>query len=196
MATANSNPSNSLDERLFPPIQVLERPVGERPQHETLEGIMDWLAGPAQQVGVPSLIGEFDEFAWRMLAAGFPLLRATLQLRTLHPQYLGANFVWWRTTGRTASYYVTHEVQDLYGQEDNPVRRVLVGGETLRRRIDVADRELEFPVLYDLNSQGGTDYFALPIKSSFGTNYMATYVTDRLGGFTATEISDLTRISH
>src|SRR5262249_46459011 len=34
------------------------------------------------------------------------------------------------------------------------------------------------------------------IKSSFGTNYMATYVTDRLGGFTATEISDLTRISH
>jgi hypothetical protein len=43
---------------------------------------------------VPSLIGEFDEFAWRMLAAGFPLLRATLQLRTLHPQYLGATFVW------------------------------------------------------------------------------------------------------
>jgi hypothetical protein len=30
-------------------------------------------------------------------------------------QYLGANFVWWRTTGRTISYYVTHEVQDLYG---------------------------------------------------------------------------------
>ena len=104
MAIASRNPSNSLDERLFPPIQMLERPVAERPQHDTLEGIMDWLAGPAQQVGVPSLIGEFDEFAWRMLAAGFPLLRATLQLRTLHPQYLGANFVWWRTTGRTVSY--------------------------------------------------------------------------------------------
>jgi hypothetical protein len=69
MATASRNPSNSLDERLFPPNQVLERPVGERPQHETLKGIMDWLAGPAEQVGVPSLIGEFDEFAWRMLAA-------------------------------------------------------------------------------------------------------------------------------
>jgi hypothetical protein len=68
------NPSNSLDERLLPPIQVLERPVGQRPQHETLEGIMDWLADPARQVGVPSLIGEFDEFAWRMSAAGFPLL--------------------------------------------------------------------------------------------------------------------------
>ena len=82
MATASRNPLNSLDERLFPPIQVLERPVGERPQHETLEGIMDWLADPARQVGVPSLIGEFDEFAWRML----PAASATLQLRTLHPQ--------------------------------------------------------------------------------------------------------------
>jgi len=86
MATASSNPSTGLDERLFPPIQVLERPLRERPQHETLERIMDWLAGSAQRVGVPSIIGEFDEFAWRMLAAGFPLLRATLQLRTLHPQ--------------------------------------------------------------------------------------------------------------
>jgi hypothetical protein len=85
MATASGNPSNGLDERLFPLIQVLERPVSERPQHETLKGIMDWLAGPTQQVGVPSLIGEFDEFAWRMLATGFPLLRATLQLRSLHP---------------------------------------------------------------------------------------------------------------
>ena len=47
MAAASRNPSNSLDERLFPPMQVLERPVGERPQHETLEGIMDWLAGPS-----------------------------------------------------------------------------------------------------------------------------------------------------
>ena len=35
MATATPNPSNSLDERLFPLIQVLERPVAERPQHDT-----------------------------------------------------------------------------------------------------------------------------------------------------------------
>jgi adenylate cyclase len=84
------------------------------------------------------------------VAAGIPLLRTTLQLRTLHPQYLGANFVWWRTTGRTVLTFVTHEVQDLFGQEDNPVRRVLVGGETLRRRVDVADDRLDFPILFDV----------------------------------------------
>jgi hypothetical protein len=84
MPTAGRNPLNRFDERLFPTVDVLERPAAERPQHETLESIMDWLAGPARLV--PSLIEEFDEFAWRMVAAGFPLLRITLQLRTLHPQ--------------------------------------------------------------------------------------------------------------
>ena len=87
--------------------------------------------------GFPSLIEEFDEFAWRMLAAGFPLLRTTF--------HLGATFVWWRTTGQTVQTFVTYEAQDLYGHEDNPVRRVLVGGETLRRRVDLADDELDFP---------------------------------------------------
>jgi adenylate cyclase len=182
-----------LDPWYFQIGKVVERPPTERPQHDTIEAIIDWLAGPAQHV--PSLSGEFDEFAWRMLAAGFPLLRATLQLRTLHPQYLGANFVWWRTTGRTVLRLVTHEVQDMYGHEDNPVRRVLVDGETVRRRVDVDDGELDFPILHDLKSAGATDYFALPVKSSFGTNHMVTYVTDRPGGFTAQEIADLTRVS-
>ena len=171
----------------------MERPPAERPKHDTIDAIIEWLGGLAGQI--PSLIEEFDEFAWRMLAAGFPLLRATFHLRTLHPQYLGATFVWWRTTGQTVQTYVTHEAQDLYGHEDNPVRRVLVGGETLRRRVDVADDELDFPILRDLKAQGATDYFALPVKSSFGTNYMVTYVTDRIGGFSAQEISDLTRVT-
>ena len=193
MAGADRDPIDSTDTRYFQTGEVVERPLAERPQNDTIEAIIDWLASPAHHV--PALSREFDEFAWRMLAAGFPLLRATLQLRTVHPQYLGANFVWWRTTGQTVLTLITHEVQDLFGHEDNPVRRVLVGGETLRRRGDVADDELDFPILHDLKAEGATDYFALPVRSSFGTNYMVTYVTDRTGGFTAQEISDLTRVS-
>src|SRR6516165_7687994 len=185
--------TGNRDPRYFPTGAVLERPVNQRPKHETVHGIIEWLVGPAQHI--PSLGEEFDEFAWRLVAAGIPLLRTTLELRTLHPQYLGATFVWWRTTGRTVLRFVTHEVQDLFGHEDNPVRRVLIGGETLRRRVDIADDQLDFPILHDLKAEGATDYFALPIKSSFGTNYMATYVTDRPGGFTEQEISDLTRLS-
>jgi hypothetical protein len=164
MTEAHRDPTIGLDPRYFPTGAVIERPAAERPKHETIDRIIEWLAGPAQHI--PSLGDEFDEFAWRMLAAGLPLLRTTLQLRTLHPQYLGATFIWWRTTGRTVLRFVTHEVLDLYGHEDNPVRRVQVGGETLRRRIDVTDDALDFPILHDLKAEGATDYFALPIKSS------------------------------
>ena len=193
VADPTRKPVDPLDQRYFQTGEVFERPPAERPAHDTVDAIIDWLGGPAGQI--PSLAEEFDEFSWRLVAAGFPLLRTTFHLRTLHPQYLGATFVWWRTTGQTVQTYVTHEVQDLYGHEDNPVRRVLVDGETLRRRVDVADEQLDFPILHDLKAAGATDYFALPLKSSFGTNYMATYVTDRPAGFTDREIAELTRVT-
>jgi adenylate cyclase len=193
MAVAERSPIPPANPQYFPTGEVLERPPATRPKHDTIDAIIDWLGGPAQQI--PTLIEEFDEFSWRMLAAGFPLLRTTFHLRTLHPQYLGATFVWWRTTGQTVQTYVTHEAQDLYGHEDNPVRRVLIGGETLRRRVDVADKALDFPILHDLKAQGATDYFALPVRSSFGTNYMVSFVTDRSGGFSPREISELTRVT-
>ena len=70
-----------------------------------------------------------------------------------------------------------------------------MAGETIRRRVDVADDALDFPILHDLKAEGATDYFALPVKSSLGTNYMVTYVTDRVDGFIEKEISDLVRVS-
>ena len=83
MTETDRDPTASHDPRYFPTGAVIERPASERPKHETVDGIIEWLGGPAQHI--PSLGDEFDEFAWRMLAAGFPLLRATLQLRTIHP---------------------------------------------------------------------------------------------------------------
>jgi hypothetical protein len=35
----------------------------------------------------------------------------------------------------------------------------------------------------------------VPVQSALGTNYAVTYATDRIGGFAAQEISDLTRVS-
>ena len=193
-AEAVRKPIANIDPQYLLRTEVVERPPAERPTHDTVDGVIDWLIMSTRHN--PTLVAGFDEFAWHMLAAGFPLLRMTLHVRTLHPQYLGASFVWWRTTGQTVQILVAHEVEDMIEHENNPVWRVAKCGETLRRRIDVADSELEFPVLHDLKAEGATDYFALPVKNSLGTNYMVTYVTDRSGGFTAQEISDLSRVSH
>jgi adenylate cyclase len=187
-------PPLRFDPRLQPTVEVVERPPAERPGRDSLDGVAEWLIGPARRIA--SGARAFDEFAWRMLATGLPLLRVTMHSTTLHPQYLGATFVWWRSTGQTVQTLIAHEVTAMIGYEENPVRRVVVGGETLRRRIDVADAVLDFPILHDLEAQGATDYLALPIAGAHGGyNYMVSYVTDRPGGFVEPEIADLTRVS-
>jgi adenylate cyclase len=185
---------SGVDPRLVPTVEMFERPPGERPAHDSLDAIAEWLVGPARRI--ESGVRALDEFAWRMLAAGLPLLRVTLHVSTLHPQYLGAAFTWFRTTGQSVLRMVAHELADSIRYEDNPVLRVILGGETLRRRIEVADTVLDFPILHDLKAQGATDYLALPVASAhLARNYMVTYVTDRPGGFTESEIADLTRVS-
>ncbi len=114
------------------------------------------------------------------VAAGLPLLRVSLHVGTLHPQYLGAAIIWWRDTGRTVRIMIKHEIRDLIPYEVNPVRRVREGGETLRRRLDGPEAQFDFAVLHELKERGGTDYLALPVGGVYGpSSYMVTYVSDR-----------------
>ena len=138
----------------------------------------------------------FDEFAWRLLAAGIPVMRVSLHSGTLHPQFLGATYLWWRTTGQTQKVMITHELGDSLTYDNNPVRRVREGREIMRRRLDGPDPQLDFPVLHDLKARGATEYFALPVASAFGSGaHMACYVADRPGGFTERELADLSALS-
>ena len=47
--------------------EVIERAVAERPVHDTIEAIMEWLIGGARQVG--SFARTIDELSWRLVAA-------------------------------------------------------------------------------------------------------------------------------
>jgi adenylate cyclase len=195
MSQSVSASSSGGDRRHVLTVGVVERPVAERPTSDSLDAIAEWLVGAGREI--PSGLQAFDEFAWRMLATGLPLLRVTLHQGALHPQFLGTTLIWWRTSGRSEQTLIAHEIADSIRYEDNPVQRVCMGGETLRRRLDVPDETLDFAVLRELKAQSATDYLALPIRSVHGRNhyYMITYVTDRPGGFTADEIAEITRVS-
>ncbi|MDB5638730.1 MAG: Adenylate cyclase [Bradyrhizobium sp.] len=173
--------------------EVVERAIAERPVHDTIEQIMEWLIGGARQVG--SFARTIDELSWRLAAAGIPVLRVSLRGGTLHPQFLGAFYVWWRSSAQTQEIMITHEVADLIPPAQNPVLRVQ-GGEILRRRLEGPEARLDFSVLHDLKARGATDYYALPVGGAFGPRaYMAAYVTDRPGGFLEREIADLAAVS-
>src|SRR5215471_427517 len=174
--------------------ETVERPPSERPTYDSIDGIADWMIGPARRIA--SGAAAIDEFSWRLYAAGLPLLRVSLHVGTLHPQYLGAAIIWWRDTGRTVRIMIKHEMRDLIPYEVNPVLRVREGGETLRRRLDEPEAQFDFAVLHELKERGATDYLALPVGGVYGpSSYMVTYVSDRPGGFSEGEIADLKRIS-
>jgi adenylate cyclase len=172
--------------------EVVERPASERPARDTIDGIAQWLVGPALDVATG--VQAIDELAWRILAAGFPLARFTLHSGVLHPQFLGTSFIWWRDTGQTVQTFVEHEVREVAAYENNPVLRVIQGGETLRCRIDV-DCELAFPILRDLKAKGCTEYLALPVPGAHARRYAVTYTTDLVGGFSQQQVTELTGIS-
>ena len=174
-------------------VEVVERPPAQRPTHATAESIVEWLRGPALQI--ESGAQAVDEFAWRMLAAGFPLARMTLHSSTLHPQFLGTSFVWWRDVGQTVQTFITHEVGDAVPYQHNTVLRVIRGGETLRRHIGAADSVLDLPILHDIQARGCTDYLALPVTGAHGRRYSVSFATDRATGFSSHEVDTMTAIS-
>jgi adenylate cyclase len=197
-ASVMKPPMNRLapltDPALAPTVEVFERPRAERPTTQTISTIAEWLLGPARQIadGVPA----FDEFAWRLLATGLPVMRVSLHVAVVHPQFFGTNIVWWRSTGQTTQTMITHELVDLMRGEDTPVKRVVLFGETIRRRLEVPDDALEFPICLELKTKGATDFLAMPITSAHGTYYhMISYACDRPDGFTDGDLADLTWIS-
>ena len=166
-------------------------PEEERPRSETLEGVARWLRGPARRE--PSLARVIDEFSWRLTAAGIGLLRVSLNTATLHPQFLGATYLWWKDLGETRKLMIMHEVLDIVAYEDNPVLQTRRENKTIRRRIDGDAAQLEFSVLADLKARGGTDYLSLPVESPFGfESHVVSYVADEPGGFRQAEIDLLT----
>jgi adenylate cyclase len=183
-----------FDPALAPTVEVFERPRNERPTAQTMATIGEWLLGPARQI--EHGLHAFDEFVWRLLATGLPIMRVSLHVAVVHPQFFGTNVVWWRSTGQTTQTMITHELVELMKGEDTPVKRVVLFGETVRRRLEVPDDELDFPICLELKAKGATDLLALPITSAHGGyNYMVSFAIDRPGGLSEGEVADLTWVS-
>src|SRR6516225_10397776 len=138
----------------------------------------------------------FDGFCQHLVRAGVPLWRATAGMRTLHPQWGGYSYTWWRQ--RDAIQPRQFERGDEYEQV---IRNSTIGylvhqvessaapWTQLRRHLVGAEAQLDFPSLQDLAAAGATDYFAEVVRfgadgdPSLGTGIGYSFATDRPNGF-------------
>lgn len=160
-----------------------------------LDQVADWLMD--QALGEASIETLFVGCCERLLAAGLPLLRGHISYRTLHPLFSGVGITWVR--GQEL------QVERFPHTDKPPPERWLLSPlhymierrmPIMRRRLTGEEALLDFPILKEIKTSGGTDYIAF--LERFDTDskdgIIGSWVTDRAVGFTDAEIESLTRL--
>jgi adenylate cyclase len=125
----------------------------------------------------------------RLVAAGLPLWRVGVFVRTLHPDIVGRNFIW-RPGAEVAVGSANYEMLDSPEFRNSPLAIVFGEGREVRSLIDGPDAK-RFPLFDDLRSEGVTDYIALPLMNTDGSVHVSSWTTRQPGGFTDEQLDGL-----
>jgi adenylate cyclase len=144
---------------------------------------LDWLV--QETAGQPFADDLFAELCERLVLDGVPLKRATMHLRTLHPQFAGASFRWRAGVPGAEFRTMGHGLYSDPRFLNSPVRVLFEGAEGIRQRLDIPPmaQEAEFGIYADLRAEGFTDYVALPMVMTDGKRHACSWATDVPGGF-------------
>jgi len=156
----------------------------------------------------------FDGLCQRLIGAGVPLWRGFAGMRTLHPQWGGYGYTWWRQLNAIQPQQFERGNEYEQGILTSPIGHLIRLAEArtgtgspdeaepwlhLRRRLAGPDAQLDFPSLAEFAAAGATDYFAEIVRfgakgegdPSRGTGIGYSFITDRPGGFTDARLSHL-----
>ena len=150
---------------------------------------LDWLMNETQ--GQPFFDNLFGELCEYLVADGLPLDRATVHLRTLHPQFMAGTVRWERGWKEATMTMVDHAVLHTDRYRNSPLR-VIFSGEVggIRQRLDIPLPEdtPEYGVYEELRNAGIVDYVAMPMQFVSGTIQAATWSTKSKEGFTTAQL--------
>jgi adenylate cyclase len=141
----------------------------------------------------------------RLVGAGVPLWRGFVGTRTLHPQWAGYSYTWWRDGGGVepvqfprGEHYEQIVADSIFSYLRREAAAIGDGdpGISLRRRLTGPEARLDFPILTELAAHGATDYFAEvvgpgPEEASRGDSIAYSFATDRADGFTDGDVAML-----
>jgi adenylate cyclase len=158
----------------------------------SVEPLIDWLMQGAPPSRPPQDV--LAETCRRMLAAGLPLHRVGVFVRTLHPNVLGRGFVWQAERKTVELTEAPHDILESEQFLKSPIRVVFQEHVEVRRRIADPDCPIDFPILEELRGEGVTDFLAMPLRFIGGEVHAASFSTRRPGGFSEAEVEALRRV--
>jgi adenylate cyclase len=141
----------------------------------------------------------FDGLCQRFVGAGVPLWRAFVGMPTLHPQWGGYSYTWWRNLNaiEPAQFGRGHEYEMIllkspFGQLIRQLEQSGPDGAPWhyqRWLLAGPEARLDYPILKDLAAAGASDYFAQVVRfgpdgdPSYGTGIGYSFATDLPAGF-------------
>jgi adenylate cyclase len=134
----------------------------------------------------------FVELCNRLQLSGIPIARATLNFRILHPQWLGARMLWRLGAIEAEISTYAYGMEDTYEYLNSPINDIHKGLAEVRYNLEKqVQTDNEYSIYRDLREEGLTEYCAWPIEHTFGKRHVATFATDRSGGFSDAEVAFL-----
>jgi adenylate cyclase len=159
------------------------------PTHRwSTDPVASWLADHGGNTA--EAVQFFDALCRRLFDSGIQLLRVACGLPALHPQVFAIGLEWTRGQGMKESVRDHNIVQTRFYLA-SPVAQIHQGAAAIRRRLDVPDAQLDFPILHDVKALGATDYLVLPLRFTRGRPTFMAWSTDRPGGFSEDELARL-----
>ena len=154
-----------------------------------LRPVLDWLLSEGR---LEQNLSRFvDGLMARATAAGLPIWRFYIGLQLVHPQMVATGVLWKQGS-------VSEEIPRLHGimtspaYIGSPMQAVRQTNEAVRHGLEGDLEEGAHTVLRELKEGGGTDYLALPMRlGRQGSVPVASFATDRPGGFSDEDVSDI-----
>jgi adenylate cyclase len=122
----------------------------------------------------------------KLTALGVPIARATIHVRTLHPEFRGVTRIWRR--GESIEFRTTrHGIEFTSDYQNSPIQYVIKTGQWLNTILsETTDRY--FPILATLRAEGITHYVMAPLIFSNRIVNAMSWATDAPGGFTEADV--------
>ena len=152
-----------------------------------LQKLTDWLIDGGRSATSPKTF--MAECCERMVAAGLPLWRVGVFVRTLHPEIYGRSFIW-KPGAEVEFGSVDYNILQSPDFHNSPIKIVFQQEAEVRARVDDPASK-RFPIIDDLRAEDATDYIALPLPFIGGTVNASSWTTKQPGGFTDEQLAAL-----
>jgi adenylate cyclase len=158
---------------------------------DRMSPVLDWLMSEGRLVPT---IGRFvDQSMTRAVEAGLPIWRFYIGLQLMHPQ-MAATGVLWKRGGGFEQIARAHGVLESSAYIGSPMQAVRQTEQRVRHDL-LSLAEDAHTLLHELQAGGGTDYVAYPMRISRpGSMPVASFATDRPGGFDSQDLADMERL--